>query len=240
MVRDTPIFVLDRIAQPLSAAACHFARQAHQIEQSVQLDPDPSFSDAVKLHYQTEQSRLIQLAASTVIMTVAGWEADMNERLQICADPRLGTISATQDSLTPEARREWAKLWRAEMKRELNLNPLEKTLKALELAGLESLPLGQGSAQDFALLLRLRDALVHAKPVYRRHGRSVPQKDKDPLEAALCKKFPPSKLAHHGEPYLWRHCLGAGCAVWAVQTVTALHNDVNKRMGIQIRAEFMI
>ena len=233
------IRILDRLALQLTGAATRFAKMASQLEESVPIPPNPKAGEREKHEYVVLQNELIQLSASAVIMAVAGWEANINERLQ-AAHHKRDTYSPSGNfvigqgfgkELSHEAISKWADLWEEELNRTSTLDPLEKTNKALELAGVERLPLGQGSAQEFRLLLDVRNTLVHMKPVFRRHGNSVPQKDRDQLESRLRSRFSPSKIAHVHEPYLWKQCLGAGCARWAVLTVDALWNDVNNRLG---------
>jgi hypothetical protein len=234
--------ILDRLALQFTGAATRFAKMASQLEDSVTTLPNPNAGEKEKHEYTVLQNELIQLSSSAVIMAVAAWEANINERLQ-SAHHKRETYSPSDNfvigpsfgkELSHEAISKWADLWEEELNRKSTLNPLEKTNRALELAGVERLPLGQGSAQDFELLLDLRNTLVHMKPVFRRHGTAVPQKDRDQLESRLRSRFSPSKIAPVHEPYLWKQCLGAGCARWAVLTVDDLWNDVNKRLGIPI------
>jgi hypothetical protein len=232
--------ILDRLALQFTGAATRFAKMASQLEDSVTTLPNPNVGEKEKHKYTVLQNELIQLSSSAVIMAVAAWEANINERLQSAHHKRetyspsgnfvIGTSFSKE--LSHEAICKWAEFWEEELNRTSTLNPLEKTNKALELAGVERLPLGRGSAQEFRLLLDLRNSLVHMKPVFREHGKAVPQKDRDQLESRLRNRFPPSKVTHVHEPYLWKRCLGAGCARWAVCTVDALWNDVNERLGI--------
>ena len=225
------MWALDRLAVRHRRAALRFARMAKDVEASIAFSPAlDSNNDRT---FEGLQDELMQLSSAAVIMAVAGWEANINERLHDAYDslPLHGRRIFSKDK-NPEVLRAWGELWVSELNKGAKLDCLQKTQMALEKAGLQKLPAGRGSVQEFQVLLNLRNALVHVKPAWRQHFSVSTQKDRDSLESNLRVRFLPSKLARGGDPYFWKHCLGSGCAVWAVKTADALCNDVNERLGL--------
>jgi hypothetical protein len=92
----------------------------------------------------------------------------------------------------------------------------EKFDLALVFTGQERFNHGGAPHQDAALLVRLRNYLVHYKP----EGVSVALPHK--LGEALSGKFPGSGLMQgSGNPWFPDHSLGAGCAMWALRSARA-------------------
>jgi hypothetical protein len=90
----------------------------------------------------------------------------------------------------------------------------------LECAGLPAFDEGKQPYEDAALLVQLRNTLVHARPVTRETG------DMGELDEALSRRFPPNRpMAKMGNQYFPDQCLGAGCAFWAMTTVTNLADE---------------
>lgn len=94
------------------------------------------------------------------------------------------------------------------------------------------LDFGQGVAQQFGLLRRLRDELVHHKPMQVEHGKPVASSD-DSLERALHGRFDRARIWEgRGVAFRWADCLGAGCARWAHATSTGFQQELFARLGV--------
>jgi hypothetical protein len=81
--------------------------------------------------------------------------------------------------------------------------------------------------QDAALLVRLRNALVHFKP------ENIPADEEHELQKRLRGKFPDNRLMESsGSPWWPSHGLGHGCSEWAVRSARALVDEVLADVGI--------
>jgi hypothetical protein len=193
-------------------AAKHFARLAEQIEAS---HAGPPRFDISHRAYVT----------SGVLSAVAFLEAAINELFDDVADRHPGYV----DTLTIEAVRLLAGLWDERETRTVERWPvLEKFRVALLCCG--SIPFDKGAQpyQDAKLLIDLRNDLTHARPETRNTG------DVDRLSAALMKRFQPNHLMDNAaNPYFPDHCLGAGCAAWAVDTARGFADDFFSRVKMQ-------
>lgn len=229
-----PMYVQDQMAVDLAGAAYTFAMMARALETDHPFQPDPEPQGPEKYVRKGLQRKLVRLSAASVIMAVAGWEARLNSLLHLTDDATFRAGSKTWRALPDEARQHWPALWRDEVNKTRKLQLLDKSREALRLAGMEPIKTGEGIGQAFAILVNLRDALVHSKPALRRHGRNVPQRELDPLEVDVRNRFSPSSLAGEHEPYLWRRCLGAGCARWAVNTAEGYAMEFRMRLGVPV------
>ncbi len=98
--------------------------------------------------------------------------------------------------------------------------------------GVAPLDFGNGIAQQFLHVLRLRHALVHHKPVSVEHGKPVATSD-DKLERDLHKVFDHAEIwKGRGVSFRWAGCMGAGCARWAHETSTAFQAEFFSRLGV--------
>ena len=128
--------------------------------------------------------------------------------------------------LSPEPVAAMAKVWRA-TKSGRYLDPLEKWQWLLECCGHDRLDGGALPAQDAALLIRLRNALVHFKP------ENVAADDEHELEKRLRGKFLDNRLMQgSGNPWWPSHGLAHGCCEWGVRSARALADDVLEEVGI--------
>jgi hypothetical protein len=106
---------------------------------------------------------------------------------------------------------------------------MKKCQVAAELAGKNRIDLGAGSAQKMGLLIDLRNALIHHKPISHEHSKE-PHESDDDIERKLNRQF---ELSCVCGDYLfrWHRCLGAGCANWAYETATVFQRDFFAHLG---------
>jgi hypothetical protein len=97
----------------------------------------------------------------------------------------------------------------------------------LLVAGREPFDRGTLPYQDADLLKKIRNMMVHAKPETSEAGAE------HRLEKRFRGKFPANRLMRgQKNPYFPDHCLGSGCAEWAVTASLALADEFFSRMGV--------
>ena len=165
-------------------------------------------------------------AASSVIASGTFLEAAVSELFQDARDGHGLTDDGYLEPLSPEAVAAMAKVWGA-TKSGRSLDPLEKWQWLLECCGRDQLDRSAAQAQDAALLIRLRNALVHFKP------ENVAADDEHQLEKRLRGKFQDNRLMEgSGNPWWPSHGLAHGATEWAVRSAKALANHVVDELGI--------
>jgi hypothetical protein len=107
-----------------------------------------------------------------------------------------------------------------------NASVLTKYETALLLKGAPEFDRGKEPYQDVNLVIKLRNALVHYKPMWE------PMDQTQGIEKLLKDKFPPNPLQESAETYLPNRCLGYGCAKWSVRSVLAFMHEFFKRFGL--------
>ena len=222
--------VNDPIASTLTSASIGFARRAVDLTNASSWDKvsEPT------IQHQIETRRVIEQTIGAIIVAVAGVEGMINEILAGSTDPLSRRDSMRNVDTKAYAR--WARLWDDEAF-DRGLNALEKCQLALAVADLPPLPSDRQVVENMKALIALRNELVHTEPKYRPHGSDVPQRERDSLERKLIGKFNLNELVPKHAPFIWQQCLGAGCAKWSVETVSAFENEFFSVLGIPIRSE---
>lgn len=166
------------------------------------------------------------LAATSVIASATFLEATASELFQDAQDGHGVRDDGYLAPLSSEAVAAMAKVWRA-TKSGRYLDPLEKWQWLLECCGRARLERGAPPAQDAALVIRLRNALVHFKP------ENVAADEEHELERRLRGEFPDNRLMEgSGNPWWPSHGLAHGCSEWAVRSARALADRVLAEVGI--------
>jgi len=99
----------------------------------------------------------------------------------------------------------------------------------LALNSREGFEHGAAPYQDVDALVQLRNAVVHYRLGFRPHPDPEPLK----IERQLRGRFPPSAYYKtHKGAFFPHHCLGAGCAVWAVNSARAYADEFHRKIGI--------
>lgn len=165
-------------------------------------------------------------AASAVISSATFLDAAVSELFQDAQDGHGLHHDGYLAPLSPDAVAAMAKVWRATTSGR-HLGPLEKWQWLLECCGHARLDRGAAPAQDAALLVRLRNALVHFKP------ENVAADEEHELEKCLRGKFPDNELMEgSGNPWWPSHGLAHGCSQWAVRSAKELADRVMDEVGI--------
>ena len=194
--------------------ARHFTRLAQEIE------------DQHTCNKRVFKIELRAYVTNAVLSAVAFLEASINEVYDDVADEHPGYV----DLLPPETKRLLAGLW----DRVERWPILDKYRAALLCSGIDTFDKGQQPYQDAKLLIDLRNQLIHARPKTQNTG------DVDDLCKRLMTRFKPSRLMiNAANPYFPDHCLGAGCAGWAVVSAQAFADEFFRRFGIHQRDRFV-
>jgi hypothetical protein len=167
------------------------------------------------------QHRIYVVAA--VLSAVAALEGTINELFADAIDHPEGRAK----ELNAEARNRLAKGYTGGVER---ASVLEKFQMALLLAAREPFDKGLQPYQDAALLIKLRNALVHFEP-----GWVVTigwNKQLEDFAKHLHMKFSENPLAGSGNPFFPDRCLGSGCAEWAVRATEAFLVDFHSKMSL--------
>jgi hypothetical protein len=146
-------------------------------------------------------------AGAAVILSVAAVEAFVNE-LQVAAHD--GFSSATP--AIKEQSRVIPSLWDT-----VERLPLERKLSwILQMVNVPPLPKDRDPAQSLALLLRLRNALVHYTTEWTGDSSRSAK-----LAHYLKGRFAENRLCMPGQQFFPYRCLGYGSGQWAVTTVSS-------------------
>jgi len=165
-----------------------------------------------------------------IMFSVATAEAAVNEVFvdageQIPRDP--------EGALDPEVLDSLAAKWR---ERRFPFRPMfEKVDEALAIAGAETLDRGRAPHQTAALVVKLRNALVHAEPVRTAlwSDDNGLARDEQQLERILEGRFELNPHTGPSNPFFPDHCLSAGCARWAIQVILAYLDAFFDRLGMK-------
>jgi hypothetical protein len=164
-------------------------------------------------------------ASSVVLSAVAFLEASINAFM-----PDADTNKIPVDSVDSAAGRALASMWQFVEKKPV----LDKFQIALLVARRQMFDPGSPPCQDVALLVNLRNALVHFKPEWDDELR-----DHLRIEKQLRGKFPLNPFATDLEPFFPKRCLGLGCANWAVHTSEQFMTEFYRRMGTEFLLEYL-
>lgn len=188
-------------------AACHFAPLAEAMEEN--------FSGPARF-----EIRHRAYVVASVLDSVAFAEAAINELLQDVADDHGSYVNG----LGKNTRASMQAYWRESRGRG---SLLEKIQTALGVAGCQPFGIDAEPYQSAALVIQLRNLLVHFRP------ETVGITDLKKVNSRLRSKFKANALmAGSGNPFFPDKCLGAGCAHWSVTSVKALTDDMYRRLGV--------
>jgi hypothetical protein len=221
-------------------AAALFSRKSKQLEDA---HPAPS---------QEEQERGLQWSeagtqehrscvVASLLAAIAFLEASINELFASASHPNLegGGILPEEKQAALTATEEM-----------LSKNPLlDRYRLALHLRQERPFDIGAQPYQDAALVVRLRNELVHYKPRWRPGGtRAAPERhpggttggtpasgvDESNLTKALSGKgFALNPFTSSGNPFFPDQCLSHGCASWAWSASLGFADDFFDRINIQ-------
>lgn len=196
-------------------SAAHFARESAQIEKSYNGTLPGDLLMRNKAY-----------AAGAILAAVAFLEAGINEIFLDAVDKAHGirTLDANIIELL-------ANTWHyGEIDR---LKVLNKYQVALALAKKPLFDTGQLPYQDVALLIGLRNNLVHYKPKTVTVVSDVEEVTVDKLEEKVRNKFALNPFVPESNPFFPDRCLGHGCAAWAVASSLKFSDEFFSRIGLK-------
>jgi len=162
---------------------------------------------------------------SSILCSVAFLEAAVNELFQDAYDGHDGYTK----HLEKHVLKSLGGLWQLSGENQ-NRSPwsiLEKYQAALLCGGAEMLSSAEQTYQNAALLIRLRNSLVHYKPATLGGGKD------HRLAGSLKGKFESNRLFEgSGNPFFPDKCLGRGCAEWAINASVHLADEVFRQLGV--------
>ena len=182
-------------------------------------------------------------AMGAILSSVAFLEATVNELYADAADNShpseimrsIGEGYAME--MQKDVRGLLAGLWGTKRFR-MGARTLEKYETALEISGAAEFDKGAQPYQDVALLIQLRNALIHFKPQSHHEGENEPTQ----FEKRLNGKFPLNPLAMPPinplgadplQPFLPHKCLGYGCAMWALKSSVTFTEEFFSKMELK-------
>lgn len=169
---------------------------------------------------------------SCIFSTVAYLEADINE---FFANLEEGAADGLAKDPTVLAR------LRAAWVLEDRSATLDKYDLALALCDQPMFNKGEALYQAVALLIRLRNALMHFKPEWQ-PGGGWPDEEKElsKLSKSLMKAFPENGLAEAYQPSFIQRCLGYGSSKWAITSSIAFVKEFSARLGAGFSPTFIL
>jgi hypothetical protein len=168
------------------------------------------------------------LVVGSVFFAVAFLEATVNE---LFADAHDGVERLK--ILETDALNLLKRMWEQGIPRTAQYPVLEKYAIALTLARKPAFQKNQVPWQPVALLVRLRNALVHYEPewIHIKAGTGEAYKPHK-FEEQLKGRFPLNPLARAEDPFYPEKVLGHGCAAWAIKAAVAFADEFANRLGI--------
>jgi hypothetical protein len=212
-----------------AAGAIIFGAAARRLAaQAGVLDDASAVAGLDERAFTKRAGELIDSSLAATLMAFLSVEAAVNELLLA---HQLGT-SANMPGLDGRLAERLSQAWDAGASK---LSALEKANLANVIAGCGLIDWSKGPPQKIALLVELRNELVHHKPIWVEHGSGGPESP-DKLERKLCSEFKPATIwegCGGRAPFRWNGCLGAGCAQWASTAADAFNRQLYTTLGMQ-------
>jgi hypothetical protein len=206
-------------------SAVFFSQKARELEALVTADQEKFLADEFNNHRS--------YVVGAIFASVAYLECLINEIFADTTHGRPFSHFGTLDVITIQ---KMALLWtyprfgRSE-------TIMEKYQIALELANRTRFPKKHSQFSDAAILIELRNALMHYKPEW------IATISADETEGGVARelhlrlknKFSLNPVMPPMNPFFPDKCLSAGCARWSVITVVEFVDEFSKQMGMAIR-----
>lgn len=166
---------------------------------------------------------LMETVASAVISAATFLEAMVNELYTDAEEEHGLTRDGYLAPLDPNTVRLMADYWNVTDGR---ASVLDKYRMLLSFAGCEPLDRGAEPYQSAALLIGLRNRIVHYRPQTMTHDTVVQG------ERQLSTMFEQNQLHPNAGTWWPNRALGGGCARWSHESATAFADEVASRLGI--------
>ncbi|MGW3910565.1 hypothetical protein ACWEBX_03420 [Streptomyces sp. NPDC005070] len=211
MDNGVPISAWHYFSLDHARAASSLSRKCGELEA---LAPSSAEEDTVPIGTRSDHR---SYATTSVLASGAFIEACINEFILTASRDELSHVEGAEARTGLELN-ERQRITAAGEDLSKESNTLERYRKVLQLLGREQFNRGARPFSEAALLMRLRNALVHYKPQWRpEHSDERQSTDQDKLVVQLMeRKFTPNPFyADSLNPYFPERCLGHGCTSWA-------------------------
>jgi hypothetical protein len=198
-------------------AAAYFARLSWQVEKTY----DGKWSDNLFHEHRA-------YVTGCVLSAISFLEAKANELFADTVDNPEAVKELNQG-----AKDLMSDMWKLGVPRTGRYSIPEKFQIALVMARKELFDRSRRPYQDVALLVRLRNALVHYEPKWVTCvSPDIEALTVQNLEKNLLGKFELNPLKGRADPFFPDRCLGHGCAKWAVTSCIEFADEFFSRMGL--------
>jgi hypothetical protein len=197
-------------------SAALFARHAGQIEKEY----DGNFSNELITEYRAN-------VTASIFAAIAFLEATINESFAD-ASQQYG-----ENRLNSNTKALMAEKWKS-ISKNYKVRMMDKFDIALTLAKKPKFDREKPPAQDIALIVQLRNSMVHYYPEWvndETTASSMSATEKKFIKG-LRGKFPTSPLMSKNNPFFPDKCLSYGCARWAVLTSLAYSDCFYAKLGL--------
>jgi len=201
-------------------SAVLFAENAKSLE--VEFSQKMKFPSSSKTigHVSSDHKSFV---IASIISSAAFLETAINEFFKTIQDGITDNIDYQHDRLPLTSKKNIARFWGI---RALNNAPaLEKYNLALFLAQKREFDKDGGLWKDVALIINLRNELIHYTPEWLTLMGEPTDKDKqiakkfaEPLKRKLTGPYTLNPLSGEGNPFFPDKCMSYGCAKWALDS----------------------
>jgi hypothetical protein len=200
--------------------AARFAHEAYELDQR----GNPTYDAGIIDQQLTNVS-------AVVVFSAAYLEASINEVYADAADDPPGSVAG---SLKKEEREQLGRLWTEGTTRTGSCPILTKYETALEALGRPHIDKSRPLYASTKVMVRLRNAIVHAEPEWDEYTVGVPSRAEEwlKLERDLKYKFEENGLVGDISPFFPLRALGYGCAKWALQSAEQFITEFLGIVGI--------
>jgi hypothetical protein len=204
--------------------ACNFAEIAKSIESNHNiLKNGINYEKAVELN---------SYVTSVIFSSVAFLEACVNE---FFCD--ISENNAYSFKVLPKQQKLIQEMWGYGIPRTASYPIIKKYQIVLSLLNKNKFDESRKPTQDVAILIKLRNALVHYEPEWRSWEEK--QKESDIFYKKLKGKFEPSKFFDSNEPYFPNRCLSSACAKWAIEAAVQFTDEFYLKLGQNSNYRFL-
>ena len=201
-------------------SAAFFARQSYCIEQG------PIHGDEQRSRCELENSSYVQ---AVIFFSVAFLEATINEFRRDVVEGELSPSKHSLDEKTLTKLKEGWKKARLQCEKETVLDRYSNDLLNAEMK-----PFDKGALpfQDVAILVKMRNALVHYEPQTVVWSSEPLMAKGQRIQGMAWGKFETNPFIKGVTPFFPRMCMSHSCASWAIENCLSLADDFHTRMGM--------
>lgn len=209
----------------LTWASVMYVRAAKQFSDQASLLDDPERAvGKTDSEIDALVAELSHTCLAAVMIASAAVEASINE---LYLESSLMLPGDTFQGSDPQISRALLDAWNHGVD---HYEVITKCHIATAIAGKQRIDFGSGRAQQLTNLIKLRNTLVHHKPIWVTTEESATESD-DQIERRISNCFPHSRLGYQ-YAFRWNKCLGAGCAAWAYNTSTEFIREFFARLDL--------